>query len=193
MHSSEKGRKFTGHSNLLTPPQSQPAIPQWIGLSDECHQQEVEISSFWMVRKFASWQDSLEERLEAPERLNLCCHLFHRQYQKEVEGLNLLCFIVRDIDSSETQAILLDFPHGGISPRELAAASARYITTSVTLGREFLSRSQQRWTKVHSASENQIAGESAGFSGRSPRTTDNPSTALRTPRNGVSPVRTWTV
>ena len=144
-----------------------------------------------MVRWVANWSDSLERHLKTPRRYYLIVVRLSGNNQEETEVLNLPCCTVLDIDSSETEAIFSVSPQGGISPRQLAAASARCVTTSATLGREYLSPSQQRWTKVHSESEKPMARAFAGLSGRSPWTRENPNSVIRIPPKGRSPVRTW--
>ena len=117
--------------------------------------------------------------------------LSDEQHQRTIEIQNSLCFIESDISSLESETTFFAWTEGGMRPTQLAAASRSCITTSATGGRDSISLTQQRWTKPHSKSENPMDDAFSGLTGRLPSTTAHPNSACRTPRNGISPVRTW--
>ena len=116
--------------------------------------------------------------------------LLDRRYQGNLKISNSQCSTKSNISSLESEVTVSARTQGGMSPSQLAAAFPRHVSTSAAFGRNFLSPFQQRWMKFQRKSENPIADAFSGLFGRSPRTTDHPNSVGRTPRNGISPVRT---
>ena len=112
------------------------------------------------------------------------------QYQGRTKIANSQCSNVSDVGPSESEAAFSAGGQGGMSPTQSVASFPRRVTTSPTFGRRFLSPSQQRWVRLHRESENPMDEAFSGLVGRSPWTTDHPNSVCRTPRNGISPVRT---